>query len=319
MPALSSAATFSRSGPFSQAVSASKAARPSPRTERPNPARLLRVISQVSLRCWNVGPTNGSAAPYPWPNELPVKLVVIVTGSTAMLRASAPLDHQLLDLADRLRRVEALGAGLGAVHDGVAAIEPERVFQIVEPIAGRLVARIHDPAIGLQQHGGAEIAVAVPPVARARGRAAEAQDTLPQAVELGTFLRRLRALARRRGGVRLQPRLDRGVLREDGVEVRDQIFDDRHMRQRVDLHIALHVRNVFGAGEGVGAVDVHRARPAHPFPAGAAEGQGRIDLVLDLDQGVQDHRAARIEIDLVAVDGGVAALVRVPAIDLEGT
>src|SRR5688572_3100013 len=117
----------------------------------------------------------------------------------------APLHHQLLDLADRLRRVQSLGAGLGAVHDGVAAIEPERVFQVVEPVAGCLVARIRDPAIGLQQDGGAKIAVAVPPVARARGRAAEAQDAFPQAVEPGALLRRLRALAGRGGGVRLQP------------------------------------------------------------------------------------------------------------------
>ena len=48
----------------------------------------------------------------------------------------------------------------------------------------------------------------------------------------------------------------------------------------------------FEAGEVVGAVDVHRARAADALAAGAAEGEGGIDLVLDLDQRVQHHRPA---------------------------
>src|SRR6185312_8108525 len=77
-----------------------------------------------------------------------------------------PLDHLQLELGDRFRRVEALRAGLGSIHDGVAAVEPERVFEIVEPLVGP------------------EEAVAVPPVARAGGRAAGAEDALIEAVEL---------------------------------------------------------------------------------------------------------------------------------------
>ena len=42
--------------------------------------------------------------------------------------------HHLLDLGDRLGRVQPLGADLGAVHDGVAAIELERILEIVEPL-----------------------------------------------------------------------------------------------------------------------------------------------------------------------------------------
>src|SRR5690242_213363 len=40
-----------------------------------------------------------------------------------------PLHHQLLDLADRLRRIQTLRAGVGAVHDGMATVQPERIFQ----------------------------------------------------------------------------------------------------------------------------------------------------------------------------------------------
>src|SRR5690606_14272361 len=73
-----------------------------------------------------------------------------------------------------------------------------------------------------------------------------------------------------------------------------------------------------GAGQGVGAVDVHRARAADALAAGTAEGQGRVDLVLDLDQRVQDHRPAAVQVDLVGVGARILGAVRVPAVDLEG-
>src|SRR5690242_12643747 len=64
-------------------------------------------------------------------------------------RLNLPLHHRLLDLGDRLRGVEALGTDLGAIHDGVAAIELERVFERIEPFALMLVAAIGDPALRL--------------------------------------------------------------------------------------------------------------------------------------------------------------------------
>src|SRR5262252_7217947 len=101
-------------------------------------------------------------------------------------RSHLPFHHHPLDLGDRLGRVETLRAGLGAVHDGVAAVEAERVLEIVEALAGRLVAAVLEPAVGLKQRGGSEKALAVPPIARAGGRAARAQDALVEAVELLT-------------------------------------------------------------------------------------------------------------------------------------
>src|SRR5213075_2624137 len=82
------------------------------------------------------------------------------------MRSDGPaLHHELLDLRDRLRGIEALGTGARAVHDGVAAVQAERVLERVEALARGLVARVHDPAVGLQQDRGAEVAVGVPPVA----------------------------------------------------------------------------------------------------------------------------------------------------------
>src|SRR4051794_10848875 len=66
---------------------------------------------------------------------------------TELRSSHLPLDHVLLDLGDRLRRIEVFWTGLRAVHDGVAAIEAERILEIVEPLAGGLVARVHDPPL----------------------------------------------------------------------------------------------------------------------------------------------------------------------------
>src|SRR6185437_5826002 len=93
------------------------------------------------------------------------------------------IDQQLLDLADGLGRIEPFRASVGAVHDGVAAIQLERIIQIIEAFAGRFVARIDDPAISLQQNGGPEKTVWIPPVAGARRGAARAQDAFVQAIE----------------------------------------------------------------------------------------------------------------------------------------
>src|SRR6185503_8759300 len=106
--------------------------------------------------------------------------------------------YLLFDLGDRLRRIEVLRTGLGAVHDGVAAIQPEWIFQVVESFSRRLVTAVDDPAIRRQQGRGSQIAIAVPPVARARGRAAGAQDAGRGTVDLFLVFPGLRTLAVRR-------------------------------------------------------------------------------------------------------------------------
>src|SRR5215218_2616098 len=81
------------------------------------------------------------------------------------------LDHLQLQLGNSLGGIEALRTGLRAIHDGVATIKPERILQIIESLAGAFIAAVLDPARRLQQCRRAEITFAVPPVARARGRA----------------------------------------------------------------------------------------------------------------------------------------------------
>src|SRR3984893_17453042 len=88
---------------------------------------------------------------------------------------SSALGHHSLGVGNGARRIEPFGAGLGAIHDGVAAIEPERVLEPVEALASALIAAVGEPAIGLQPDRRAEIAVLGPPVALERGGAAEAE------------------------------------------------------------------------------------------------------------------------------------------------
>src|SRR6185437_1616869 len=97
------------------------------------------------------------------------------------------LDQHALDLGDGLRGIQILRADVRAVHDGVAAIETERVLQRIEPLAGRLVAAVDDPAVRGQQGRGPEKTVAVPPVARAGRRAAGAENAGSGPVDLFLF------------------------------------------------------------------------------------------------------------------------------------
>ena len=51
----------------------------------------------------------------------------------------APLHHELLDLSNCLRRVEILRTGFGAIHNRVAAIQAERIFQHIQSLTRGLV------------------------------------------------------------------------------------------------------------------------------------------------------------------------------------
>ena len=90
------------------------------------------------------------------------------------------------------------------------------------------------------------------------------------------------------------------------------------MRQRVDLHVAADLGRGLDAGERVHAVDVHRARAADALAAGAAEGERGVDLVLDFDQRVENHRPAGRQVHVVGVHARVEAVLGIPAVDLEG-
>lgn len=164
--------------------------------------------------------------------------------------------HLLLDLGDRLTRVETLGAGSGAVENGVATVQAHRVLEVVLALGCALITRVGEPSVRLEQDGGSEVLLRVPPVRRARGRAAGAENALVKTVELAAVLLGLSVLTslltlsvhvnvneEERGpyvlgrGLSLEVGLDALVLLVEVRQVGDEILDDVGVRKRVDLDI----------------------------------------------------------------------------------
>lgn len=99
----------------------------------------------------------------------------------------------------------------------------------------------------------------------------------------------------------------------------EQIEEEKKLTvgQRVDLGVSL-LLNAAKARERVDTVNVHGAGPADAFPARPPERQRRVHFVLDLDESIEDHGAAGIEVDLVRLQVRLLCrLIRVPAVDLE--
>jgi len=219
--------------------------------------------------------------------------------------------QQLLDLGDGPAGVEALGTSLGAVHDGVTSVYAEGVSEFVESFSRVLISGVNDPSVSLHKDSGTKVPISIPPVAGAGGGAAGAQDALVQAVQLGSVVHALQdlllAVVHLVLIVSLQPGLNAPVLFIEVVHVRDEILDNIHVRQRVDLGGLVVGLNLGQAGKGVHASNVHSARATDAFPAGPSEGQGGVHLVLDLDQSVQDHGATVVQVDLVVLHLGLGS------------
>ena len=87
----------------------------------------------------------------------------LTSDSHSVGAAHHALDHQVLDLADGARRIQAFRTHVNAVHDRITAKQPVRVFQVVEALVSRFIARICEKAISLQQSRGPHELVRVPP------------------------------------------------------------------------------------------------------------------------------------------------------------
>ena len=88
-------------------------------------------------------------------------------GPWVAMGSNCAFDHHLFDIGNGCGRVQALGAGFGAVHDGVAAVQFEWILKIVQTLACGFIAAVDDPAVGVQQRCWTEVAIAIPPVAGA--------------------------------------------------------------------------------------------------------------------------------------------------------
>ena len=232
--------------------------------------------------------------------------------------SKTPLGQHFLGFRDCLRRIQLLWACLRAIHNRMAAIQPERIFKPVEALTSRLIATVDKPTIRGKQCGRAEIAVTVPPVARAARRATGAQYASGWLVDQFLILFALQAfLVRWWWSAGLQPRLDRGVLRVEIRKIGHKVLDDRHVRQRINPDVTPDTIDRARTRQRIAAINIHCARTANALTAGTTKRQCWIDFVFDLDERVKNHRAAAIEIDIVDVNTRILAAVRIVAIHRE--
>ena len=89
---------------------------------------------------------------------------------------NGPTNHQLFDLANGLCGVQALGAHVHTVHDGVTAKESIGIFEVVQALASGLIAAVGNETVGLQETSGADEFVRVPPKRGAARGAARARS-----------------------------------------------------------------------------------------------------------------------------------------------
>lgn len=92
--------------------------------------------------------------------------------------------HALLDLSNRQRGIQALGACPRAVENSVASVQAHAVVEGVLALGLPLVTRIGDPAVRLEENGRSKVLLLVPPVRGAGCRAAGAENAFVETVEL---------------------------------------------------------------------------------------------------------------------------------------
>jgi hypothetical protein len=61
----------------------------------------------------------------------------------------------LLDFADGAGGIEALGACLGAIHNGVTAVQRKGIIESLQPLSPGFISAVGEPPARLQQHSGA--------------------------------------------------------------------------------------------------------------------------------------------------------------------
>mmetsp|Transcript_14006 Transcript_14006/g.27312 ORF Transcript_14006/g.27312 Transcript_14006/m.27312 type:complete len:232 (+) Transcript_14006:129-824(+) len=196
------------------------------------------------------------------------------------------LGKPLLDVCNRLPRVQMFRTNLSTIHDGMTTVKLKCIIQLRQSFVRKLITRILNPPVCLHQHSRSKVLIGIPPIGWASGTAACAKDTLVHSIKLCAILASLKefSLALRLAVLSLKPGLNGAVLLVEISHIGNQILDNIHVRQRVNLgHISTRLLlplriNVTKTGEGVASVDVHGARPANSLTARSAESQSGVLL-----------------------------------------
>jgi len=117
----------------------------------------------------------------------------------------------------------------------------------------------------------------------------------------------------------LQIWFDGLVLLVEECEIRDDIFDDICVRERVDLGLLLGVcRNAAQTSQSIDTINVHRTASTNALSATPSEGQGGIDLILNSDQRIQHHRTRLLQVQSIALHARLRCwLIGIPSVDVE--
>merc|ERR1740123_2167830 len=94
----------------------------------------------------------------------------------------------------------------------------------------------------------------------------------------------------------LQPRLNGLVLVVEICEVWNQVLHNIGVWQRLDFNGLRTRLNVKKTSKAIFAIDIHGTRSANSFTARTPESECRINLIFDLDESIQDHGAALLQI-----------------------
>ena len=229
----------------------------------------------------------------------------------AHVAVDAFLDRLGAELRDRVARVDALRAALGAEVAARALPDAVLAAVLLEPFDRRAVARIADEAHALRERLRAEeLGVGLHRVAlRDAAAAVDAERLLVHGVHA---LLRDPVLAPVLGALvaGLQVRLHRLELLPERLHVDDEVLDDRQVPHRRDHRHLAGLRDVVHARlarEHGGAVHAHAARAADHHPAALPVRERPVLPVLDDVEAVEQRRLlGRVELVLLqrAVAGG---------------
>ena len=91
-----------------------------------------------------------------------------------------PIKQHGTDVANRLGGIQALRTHVDAILNAVAAKHAEGVIQIGQPVLCRGITTVSEESIRLQQTGGTDKPIGIPPERGTTGRATGAENALVQ-------------------------------------------------------------------------------------------------------------------------------------------
>lgn len=155
----------------------------------------------------------------------------------------------------------------------MASVQTHRVLKTSTTGSTSLITRVNHPSESLHENGRSKVLSRVPPVRRARGRAAGTENAFVKTIKLLTVFNGLQVLSAVLGkAVALKVGLNGLVLLVELSQIGDKVSDDEHVGKRVDLDIRGGVLiNAAKTSQGVSTVDVHGTGTANTFTARTSE------------------------------------------------